>query len=206
MAQPPPTTTFACSVVPAIPTLLPPLPISYLLTPLAASSSVTPLITRVINVLSSSTTTYSSLVMLFSMKMCFPLLAHPHPPISTLSLSLIRFPLYLRLPTLCRCLRHMRLQCLCSGLYPRHAWPHQPRMRHVRPRRPLPCHVQLSRPLPCHVRPCRRAWPASPTLPTSTTAADEPLPRLPTPRRPTPLLPCNTRSPSTMTPVITTRW
>jgi hypothetical protein len=37
--------------------------------------------------LTSSPTAYSSLVTLFSTKMCFPLLAPPHPPISTLSLS-----------------------------------------------------------------------------------------------------------------------
>jgi hypothetical protein len=95
MAQPPPTTTFACSAVPAIPTLPPPLPISYLLAPPTASSSVTPLTTRGIAVLTSSPTAYSSLVTSFSTKMCFPLLAPPHPSISTLSLSPIRFPLHL---------------------------------------------------------------------------------------------------------------
>jgi hypothetical protein len=95
MAQPSPTTIFACLVVPAIPTLLPLLLISYLLAPLPASSSVTPLTTRGITVLTSSPTAYSSLVTLFSTKMCFPLLTPPHPPISTLFLSPIRFPLHI---------------------------------------------------------------------------------------------------------------
>jgi hypothetical protein len=88
----PPTTTFACSVVSAIPTLSLLLPISYLLAPLAASSSVTPLTTRGIVFLTSSPTAYSYLVTLFSMKICFPLLAPPHPPISTPFLSPIRSP------------------------------------------------------------------------------------------------------------------
>jgi hypothetical protein len=39
--------------------------------------------------LTLSSTTYSYLVMLFSTKMCFPLLAPPYPTISTLSLSSI---------------------------------------------------------------------------------------------------------------------
>jgi hypothetical protein len=67
-------------------------PISYLLAPFAASSLVTPLIIRVIAVLTSSPTASSSLVTLFPTKMCFPLLAPPHPPMSTHSLSSIRFP------------------------------------------------------------------------------------------------------------------
>jgi hypothetical protein len=70
--------------VSTIPTLPPLLPISYILAPLAVSFSVTPLTTRSTTVLTSSPTSYSSLVMLFSTKMCFPLLAPPHPPISTL--------------------------------------------------------------------------------------------------------------------------
>jgi hypothetical protein len=105
MAQPPPTTTFACSAVPAIPTLPSPLPISYLLAPPAASSSVTPLTTRGIAVLTSLPTAYSSLVTSFSTKMCFPLLAPPHSSISTLSLSPISFPLHLG---------HSRLLTTCS--------------------------------------------------------------------------------------------
>jgi hypothetical protein len=52
----------------------------------------------------------------------------------------------------------------------------------------------------------RRARLASPTLPSSTTAASEPLTRLPTPRWPTPSLPCTTRSPSTSTLGMSTRW
>src|SRR5699024_5503377 len=93
MASPPPTTNFMCSAVPAIPTLTPTLPISYLLAPLAASSLATPRTTRGIAVLALPPTAYSSPVTSFLTKTCFPLLAPPHPPISTPSLSPIRFPL-----------------------------------------------------------------------------------------------------------------
>jgi hypothetical protein len=75
--QPPPTTTFACSVVPAILTLLPPLLTSYPHAPLTASSSATPLTTRGIAVLTSPHTALSSLVTSSLTKMCSPLLAPP---------------------------------------------------------------------------------------------------------------------------------
>jgi hypothetical protein len=122
--------------------------------------------------------------------MCFPLLAPPHPPISTPSLSLIWFPLHPRRPALhycpcnarlrrlrsCHYTRHARPRCVCSRLYLRHA---QPRLLRshlipclVQPHRP---HLHHTRPLhharPCgfflrHVwlhRPClRHAWPRRP--------------------------------------------
>jgi hypothetical protein len=91
MAQPLPMTTCACSAVPATLTLLLPPLTSFLLAPLAVSSSATPLTTRGISVWTSAPTASSSLVMSSSM-MCFPLQAPPHPPISTHSSSPIGFP------------------------------------------------------------------------------------------------------------------
>jgi hypothetical protein len=134
MAQPFPTTTFVCSAVPAIPTLLPLLPISYLPAPLAASSSVTPLTTRGITVLTSSSTAYSALITLSSIKMCFPLLAPPHTPISTLSLNPIRFPLHSKRPALRLCTRHAWLRRLRSCLYLHHVWPRRLCSSHALPR------------------------------------------------------------------------
>jgi hypothetical protein len=141
MAQPPPTTTFACSAVLAIPTLLPPLSINYLLAPLAASSSATPRTTRGIAVLTSSPTTYSFLVTSLLTKMCFPLLAPPHPPILTPSLSPIRFPLDPRRPALRRHSRHAWLRDLRARLFLCLARPCRPHLRHARPRRPHMCHA-----------------------------------------------------------------
>jgi hypothetical protein len=96
MAQLPLTPTFACLAVPATPTLLPSLPISYLLAPLDASSLDTPLTTRGIAALTSFLIASSSIDTLFLTKMCFPLLAPPHPPISTLFSSPIQFHLHPR--------------------------------------------------------------------------------------------------------------
>jgi hypothetical protein len=59
-------------------------------------------------VLTSSPTASSSLVTLFSTKMCFPFLAPPHPLISTPSSSPIWFPLHPRHPILCRSPHHAR--------------------------------------------------------------------------------------------------
>jgi hypothetical protein len=82
-------TIFECSVMPVITTLLPPLPISYLLTPLIASSSVTPLTARGIDVLTSPPTTYSSLVMLFSTNMCYcSMVTPPNDPPSGATVDL----------------------------------------------------------------------------------------------------------------------
>jgi hypothetical protein len=162
----PRTTTFAFSVVPAILTLLPPLPISYLLAPLVASSWATPLTTRGIAALTSPHIASSSLIMSSSTKMCFPLLAPPHPSISTPYLSLIWLPLHPRRPALCRYLHHVRPRRLRSHLF----------LCHARPRRPCLCHVRPRRLLQRHVRPCRRARLASPTLPSSTAAVSVPLP------------------------------
>jgi hypothetical protein len=181
-------------------------------------------------VLTSSPTAYSSLVTLFSTKLCFPLLAPLHPPISTLFSSPIRFHVHPRRLASRHYLRHARLQRLRSRLYLRHAWP-----LHLRSRL-FPRHARPRRPCPRHARPHRRVWPASPTLPSSTAAAGAPLPRLPLtrphqqvwlasptpqlsttvasgprPRFPMPCRPalsllCTTRSPSTATPGTSTLW
>jgi hypothetical protein len=193
MTQSPLTTTFACSAVLATTTLSPLLPISYLLAPLIVSSLATPLTTRGIVVLTSSPTASSSLVTLFSTKMCFPLLAPPHPPISTLFLSPIQFHLHRSRPALLHCPHHMRLQRLrsrpyprhawprhlCSCLFLRHAWPRRSRLHHTRPRGSRMHHARPHRPRQHHARHCRRARPASSTMPSSTAAAGMPLPRLP---------------------------
>lgn len=112
--------TFECLVAPTIPTPLPLLPTNLHLAPLVVSSSVTPLPTRGIYALTSSPTSYSSLVMSFSMKMWFPLLAPLHPPILTLFSSLIPFHLHPRRPALHHYSRHAWLQCLRSRLSPHH--------------------------------------------------------------------------------------
>jgi hypothetical protein len=151
------------SAAPAIPTLLPPPPISYHLASLVVSSSVTLLTTKGIAALISSPAAYSSLVTLFSTKMCFPLLAPTNPPILTLSLSLIRFPLHPLRPALRRCPRHARHRRLRSRLYPRHARPRCLRSRlyprHARPRRLhsflFPRHAWPRRPHLRHARPHR---------------------------------------------------
>jgi hypothetical protein len=120
----PPTTTFACSVVPAILTIPTSLLVSYLLAPLDASSLATSQTTRGIVVLTTPHTASSSLVTSSSMKMCFPLLAPPHLPILTPFLSLIRLPLHPRRPTLRRCLHHVQPRWICSRLFPSHVRPH----------------------------------------------------------------------------------
>jgi hypothetical protein len=195
-------TTFACSAVPATLTLPLPLHISFLLAPPAVYSLATPLTTRGTGVWTSPPTASSSLVMSSSTKMCFPLLAPPHPPILTPSSSPIRFLPHLRLPVLRRYLLLVRpLRPL-----PRHAQPRRPRLRHARPRRPRLClarprrprlrharprrprlrHARPRRPCLRHARPCRprlrharlrRPRLASPTPPSSTIAVVLPLPR-----------------------------
>jgi hypothetical protein len=102
-AQPLPVTTSVCSVVPATLTLLLPHLTSFLLAPLVASSSATPLTTRAIDVWTSPPTASSSIVTSSSTKMCFPLLAPPHPPISTPSSSPIRSPPHPQCLVLRRC-------------------------------------------------------------------------------------------------------
>jgi hypothetical protein len=111
-------TTLACSVVPAILTLPPPPLINYLLAPLVVSSLATHLTTKGIVVLTSPHTASSSLVTSSSTRMSSPLLAPPHPPISTPFLSSIWF-LHPRRPDLRRCLHH--------------AWPRRPLQRDARP-------------------------------------------------------------------------
>jgi hypothetical protein len=122
--------------------------------------------------LSSHPIASSSLVTSSSTKMCFPLSAHPRPPILTPSLSPIRVPLPPRY--------------LASHHYPhlvsRHrplAWPRRPRLCHARPRR-----HRLRLVPPQRLRPRRRAGPASPTTPSSTTAAGALLPQRPRIRAP----------------------
>jgi hypothetical protein len=65
----------------------------------------------------------SSLITSFSTKMCFPLLAPPHPSISTPYLSPIRLPLHPRRPALRRCLHHVRPRRLRSRLFLRDTRP-----------------------------------------------------------------------------------
>jgi hypothetical protein len=158
-------TTFACSAVPATLTLpLPPL-ISFLLAPPAAYSLATLLTTRGTGVWTSPPTASSSLVTSSLTKMCFPLLAPPHPPISTPSSSLIRFPshprcLGLHLYLLLVWPRRHRTRPLPRHARPcrprlRHAWPHRPHLRHARPRRSCLRHAWPCRPRLRHARPCR---------------------------------------------------
>jgi hypothetical protein len=154
----------------------------------AASSWATAPTTRGTAALTSSPTAYSSLVTLFLMKMTFPLLAPLHPPISTLFLSLFRFPLLPRRLALRRCprlvelrrlrkrifqylerprLRLARLRRLRSRSYPRHAWPRRLCaylfLQLVRPRRPRPRQARHRRSCQRHVRPRRsRLRPARP--------------------------------------------
>jgi hypothetical protein len=180
-------TTFACSAVPATLTLPLPLHISFLLAPPAVFSLATPLTTRGTGVWTSPPTASSSLVMSSSTKMCFPLLAPPHPPILTPSSSPIRFLPHLRLPVLRRYLLLVRpLRPL-----PRHTRPRRPRLRHARPRRSCLRHARPRRPRLRHARPrrprLRHARPrrlrlASPTPHSSTIAAATPLPRRPSTR------------------------
>jgi hypothetical protein len=166
--------------------------------------------------LTSSPTTSSSLVTLFSTKMCFSLLAPPHPSISTPSLNPIRFPLYPRRPALRLYPCLMWLRRLCSHLYPCLTRPQRLRLclfpRHARPRRPHLCHVRprrrarlASSTLPSYTtvasapllqllltRPRRRVRPASPTPPSFSTVVSRPRPRLQTHRRPAPSPQCTT--------------
>jgi hypothetical protein len=224
-------TTFACSAVPATLTLPLPLHISFLLAPLAVYSLATLLTTRGTGVWTSPPTASSSLVMSSSMKMCFPLLAPPHPLILTPSSSPIRFLPHLRLPVLRRYLllvrprrplhgharprrphlRHARPRRSCL----RHARPRRPRLRHARPRRPRLASptphsstIAVATPLPRRpmTRARRRARLVSPTPPSSITAASRPHPPLSTFRRFAPSRPFTTRSPSTATPGTSTRW
>jgi hypothetical protein len=167
-------TTFACSAVPATLTLPLPLHISFLLAPPAVYSLATPLTTRGTGVWTSPPTASSSLVMSSSTKMCFPLLAPPHPPILTPSSSPIRFLPHLRLPVL------HRYPLLVWPLrpLPRHARPRRSCLRHARPRRPRLRHARPRRPHLRHARP-RRLRLASPTPHSSTIAVATPLPRCP---------------------------
>jgi hypothetical protein len=114
-ARPPPTTTFVCLAVLAIPTLPLLLLIRCLHAPPAASSLAIPLTTRGIAVYTSPPIASSSLVMSFSTKKCFPLPVPLRPPTLTPSLSPIQVPVppQPRRP----CLHHAR-----------------PRLRHTRPR------------------------------------------------------------------------
>jgi hypothetical protein len=216
-------TTFACSAVPATLTLPLPPHISFLLAPPPVYSLATPLTIRGTGVWTSPPTASSSLVMSSSTKMCFPLLAPPHPPILTPSSSPIRFLPHLRLPVLRRYLLLVRpLRPL-----PRHARPRRPRLRHARPRRSCLRHARPRRPrlrrasptphsstiaaaTPLPRRPPtrsrRRARPGSPTPPSSITAASRPHQPLSTFRRFAPSRPFTTRSPSTTTPGTSTRW
>jgi hypothetical protein len=150
--------------VPATLTLPLPLHISFLLAPPAVYSLATPLTTRGTGVWTSPPTASSSLIMSSSTKMCFPLLAPPHPPILTPSSSPIRFLPHLRLPALRRYLLLVRPR----RPLPRHARPRRPRLRHARPRRPRPRHARPRRPRL-----------ASPTPHSSTIATATPLPRRP---------------------------
>jgi hypothetical protein len=179
-------TTFACSAVPATLALpLPPL-INFLLAPPAAYSLATLLTTRGTGVWTSPPTASSSLVTSSSTKMCFPLLAPPHPPISTPSSSLIRFPSHPRRLGLRRYLllvwpRRHRARPLPRLARPRrphlrHARPRRSCLRHARPRRPRLRHARPRRPRLRHTRP-RRPRLASPTPPSSTIAVATPLPR-----------------------------
>jgi hypothetical protein len=187
-------TTFACSVVPATLTLPLPLHISFLLAPPAVYSLATPLTIRGTGVWNSPPTVSSSLVMSSLTKMCFPLLAPPHPPTLTSSSSPIQFLPHLRLPVLRRYLLLVRP----PQPLPRHARPRRPRLRHARPRRPRLRHARPRRSRLRHARPrrprLRHARPRlprlrhvrprrlrldSPTPPSSTIVAATPLPRRP---------------------------
>jgi hypothetical protein len=175
-----------------------------------------PLTTRGITVLSSHPIASSSLVTSSSTKMCFPLLAPAHPPISTPSLSLIRVPIPPRhLASHC-CSRHARLHRPRSPFFPHHVRPCRPRLHHARPRRSCLCRVQLRRPFSRHVRPRRprlhpvrprrprprqQARPISSTPPSSTTAAGAPLPRRPRIRAPRRARPNSPIQPSSITAV-----
>jgi hypothetical protein len=217
------TTTFGCSVVPAIPTP-PPLPLtSCLPAPLTASSLATLLTTRGIAVLTSPPIASSSLVMSSSTKMCFPLLAPHHPPISTPSLSLIRVPRHLASHHYPHLAQLQRPLMWSQRPHAYHIWLRHPHshacLRQARPRRP---HLR-------YARPRRRARPASPTPPSSTTSARALLPRRPRtrgPQRAQPTSPtppssiidaarpcpwplsrqCTTLSPFTTTPSTLTPW
>jgi hypothetical protein len=204
-------TTFACSAVPATLTLQLPLHISFLLAPPAVYSLATLLTTRGTGVWTSPPIASSSLVMSSSTKMCFPLLAPPHPPILTPSSSPIRFLPHLRLHVLHRYLLLVRPR----RPLPRHARPRRPRLRHARPRRPRLASptphsstIAAATPLPRRpsTRACRRARPVSPTPPSSITAASRPHPPLSTSRWFAPSRPFTTRSPFTVTLGTSTRW
>jgi hypothetical protein len=137
MAQPLPMTTSACSAVPATLTLLLPPLTSFLLAPLAASFSATPLTTRGIGVWTSPPTA-SSLVTSSSTKTCFPLLAPPHQPISTPSSSPIRLlPPHPQCLVLRRCLHLVQPRPHRLRSFPRLPRPRRPCLRLARPRRPL---------------------------------------------------------------------
>jgi hypothetical protein len=207
----------------AIPTP-PPLPLtSCLPAPLTASSLATLLTTRGIAVLTSPPIASSSLVMSSSTKMCFPLLAPHHPPISTPSLSLIRVPRHLASHHYPHLAQLQRPLMWSQRPHAYHIWLRHPHshacLRQARPRRP---HLR-------YARPRRRARPASPTPPSSTTSARALLPRRPRtrgPQRAQPTSPtppssiidaarpcpwplsrqCTTLSPFTTTPSTLTPW
>jgi hypothetical protein len=199
-------TTFACSAVPATLTLPLPLHISFLLAPPAVYSLATPLTIRGTGVWTSPPTASSSLVMSSLTKMCFPLLAPPHPPILTPSSSPIRSLPHLRLPVLRRYLLLVRP----PRPLPRHARPRRPRLRHARSRRPRLRHARSRRPRLRHARP-RRSCPRharprrlrldSPTPPSSTIVAATPLHRRPPTRARQRARPDSPTPPSSITAV-----
>jgi hypothetical protein len=139
--------------------------------------------------------------MSFLTKMCYPLLAPSHPPITTPSLSLIRVPILPRHLASHRCQHLTQLHRTRAGPrrpLPCHMWHRRPRshvcLRHARPRRPYQRHALLCRPhlrhtrprrpRLCHVRlwllqPRRRARTAWLTMPSSTTTAGALLCRCP---------------------------
>jgi hypothetical protein len=130
-----------------------------------------PLTTRGIVVLTSPHTASSSLVTSSSTKMCFLLLAPPHPPISTPSLSLIRLPHHPRRPALRRCLHHVRPRRLRSRLFPFHTRPRRPCPRHTRSRRSCQRHAASS------TLPAPRAAPSSLLAPRVAPSTPLPVPR-----------------------------
>jgi hypothetical protein len=189
-----------------------------------------------IGVWTSPPTASSSLVTSSSTRMCFPLLAPPHLPISTPSSSPIRSPPPPRCPALRRYPHPVWPRRHGSRLFPCHARPRRPHLRHARPCRPRLRLAWPRRPLPHHARPRRRprlasptphsftaaaatslprhlltqarrrARCASPTPPSSITAANRPRPRPPTSQPTAPSHRYTTRSPSTAVPGTSTRW
>jgi hypothetical protein len=103
----------------------------------------------------------------------FPIAGSTHPPISTHSSSLIRFPPHPRRPALRHYLYLVRPRHHRSRPFPRHtrprrpclrpARPRRPRLRHTWPRQSCMRHARPRRPRLRHARPrrsrLRHAWP-----------------------------------------------